>query len=268
MTEVVTRAAGSGHQEARLTLFFVLTFALAVPFWALGYATEFELLPGLPVAALSFVCPGLAAVIVARREGGSAGVNALLKRAFDYKRIEGKGWYAPVLLLNPAIFLVSYMVQEIAGMPVPAPQVSLLSVLLLSATFFAAGLGEELGWSGFAIDPLQNRCGALRASVLLGAVWAIFHFVALEQAHRSLEWISWWSLWTISARVIMVCIYNSTGKSVFGMALYHASSNVSWQLFPIHGSFFDPRVTGIITTFVAILAAAFWDPRRAHAPES
>jgi uncharacterized protein len=249
--------AGMSRRESPLA-FFLLTFALAVPFWLLSGVINIQLLPGLPLAALMFVCPGLAALILVRRESGPEGAKALLKRAFDYERIKAKAWYAPILLLNPAISVLSYAVLRLIGTPVPVPQIPILTTLALCVVFLVGALGEELGWSGYAIDPMQSRLGALRASLLLGAVWAGFHFVALAQAHRSVEWIAWWTLWTVSARVIMVWLYNHTSKSVFGAALFHAASNVCWQTFPIHGSFFDPRVTGLITAVVAVLATGVW----------
>jgi len=85
--------------------------------------------------------------------------------------------------------------------------------------------------------------------ILIGAVWAVWHFIPLLQAHRSMEWIAWWSLGTISLRVIMVWIYAQSGRSVFGMALFHAMINLCWQLFPINGSYYDPLVFGLL---------AFW----------
>ena len=30
------------------------------------------------------------------------------------------------------------------------------------------------------------------------------------------------------------------------MTLFHAMINLCWQLFPIHGSYFDPRLNGLI----------------------
>ncbi len=240
--------------------FFLLTFVLAMPFWLLGGVIKIQLLPGLPVAALMFVCPALAALILVRRESGPEGAKALLKRAFDYERIKAKAWYAPILLLNPAISMFSYAVLRLIGTPIPAPPIQILTTFALCVVFLIGALGEELGWSGYAIDRMQGRLGALRASLLLGALWAGFHFVALAQAHRSVEWIAWWTLGTVSARVIMVWLYNHAGKSVFGAALFHAAFNVCWQTFPIHGSFFDPRVTGLITAVVAVLATAVWRP--------
>jgi membrane protease YdiL (CAAX protease family) len=241
--------------------FFALTFALAVPFWALGTTTSLQLIPGLPIAALMFVCPGLAALILAGRDGGSAGVKALVARAVDYRCIKAKKWYTLILFLNPGIFVLSYVVLRLTRIPVPVPQIQILPTLTLCALFFISALGEELGWSGYAIDPMQNRWGAVPAGLLLGAVWALIHFVPLLQVHRSLAWIAWWSLWTVSARVIMVWLYNNTGKSVSAATLYHAASNVCWQVFPVHGSFFDPRVTALITTLVAATVTVAWRER-------
>jgi uncharacterized protein len=247
----------AGEQRSpSLFAFFLLTFALAVPFWVFGAKNEHQLLPGLPVAALMFACPGSAALILVTREQGAKGARALLVRAFDYKSITPKIWYAPLLLLNPTIFVLSYAVLNVLGRPAPTPNIQILPAFALCLVFFVAALGEELGWSGYAIDPMQYRWGELRASLLLGAIWAALHFVPLSHADRSLVWISWWSLWTVAQRVIMVRIYNRTRKRILGTILLHASTNVSWQLFPIHGSFFDPSVTGLITTFAAILMIA------------
>ena len=258
----LSQAGGPRVQPGRSPLtFFFLVFALAIPFWVFGAMTGLQLLPGLPVAALMFVCPAIAALILAHRENGVAGAKALLKRAYDCKRIRAKVWYAPILLLYPCVMVLSYGVMQFAGTPVPAPPIVALTALLLCAGFFVGALGEELGWSGYVIDPLQNRWSALQASLVLGLIWAVFHFIALAEAHRSVAWIAWWSLGTVAARVIIVWLYNNTGGSVFATALFHTTLNVGWQLFPIDGSYFDPRITGSITAFVAAIIIVLWGPR-------
>ncbi len=241
--------------------FFLLVYALAIPFWLTGAATGIELLPGLPVAALMFVCPVTAALILVYRENKTAGLTALLKRSFDYKRIRAKVWYAPILFLMPSVMVLSYGLMRLMGSPLLVPQFPVLVALGMLVAFFIAALGEELGWSGYAIDPMQDRWDALQASILLGLVWAVWHIVPLVQAHRSPAWIAWWSLGTVAARIIMVWLYNNTGKSVFGVALFHAISNVCWQLFPIHGSYFDPRLNGLIMALVAAIVTVVWGHR-------
>lgn len=43
--------------------FFVLVFALSIPFWAAGALTARQLLPALPIRALGFLCPLAAALL-------------------------------------------------------------------------------------------------------------------------------------------------------------------------------------------------------------
>lgn len=252
--------AAAWRRRSPLT-FFLLVFGLTIPFWVLGTLTGIELLPGLPVAALATFCPALAAAILIFRENKAAGVIELLKRACDAERVHARIWYAPTLLLTPVVMTVSYLVLRLMGVPVPAPHITLVSALTLFLIFFIGALGEELGWSGYAIDPMQQRWGALAASIILGLIWAIYHLIGLAQAHRSLEWIAWWSLGTVAARTVMVWLYNNTGSSVFVAALFHTTINVTWQLFPTNGSFYDPRVTGLITALVAVIIIAVWGPR-------
>jgi len=83
---------------------------------------------------------------------------------------------------------------------------------------------------------------------------------ALE-AYRSLAFIAWWSPGTVASRVIIVWLYNNTGRSVFVAALFHTMMNLTWQLFPVGGSYYDPRVTGLITLVVVIVVVVMWGPR-------
>lgn len=238
--------------------FFVLAFALQIPFLVVGAVTGLTLLPGLPVAALAAFCPGAAAAILVYRESKFVGVLALLKRSLD---LRSKIWLGPALLLMPLVMVLSFVVLRASGVPVPTPQIGLVPTVSLCVAFFVAALGEELGWSGYATDPLQARWGALLAGILLGLVWAVYHYVALAQVNRSLSWVAWWSLWTVALRIIIVWLYNNSGKSVLAATLFHTTINVTWQLFPVQGSYFDPRVTGLITVVVATLAVVGWGPR-------
>lgn len=131
----------------------------------------------------------------------------------------------------------------------------------LCAAFFVGALGEELGWSGYAIDPMQARWGALRASIVLGLIWAVYHYLGLAQANRSIAWVAWWSVGTVASRVIITWLYNNSGKSVLAAALFHMTINVTWQLFPVNGSYYDPSVTGLILAAVAAIVVVGWGAR-------
>ncbi len=200
----------------------------------------------------------LAAIILVYRQDKKAGVVVLLKRAFDIQRIKNTWWYAPILLIMPLAMMLSFWVQRLTGVPVPNPQIVIVQALGLCVGCFIGALGEELGWSGYATQPMQERLGALKASLLLGLFWAVYHYIGLAQAHRSVEWIARWTLYTVSARVILVWLFNHTGRSVFGMILFHMTINVTWLLYPVGNSFFDPHVTGLILAALAASVVIVW----------
>jgi membrane protease YdiL (CAAX protease family) len=237
--------------------FLVLVFVFSIPFWLLGNVYPVQLLPGLPIGALVVFAPALAGVIMAYRSGHLPAVRNLLGRLFDLNRIRNKHWYFVFVLFNPAIAILVYGVMRAIGRSLPQPSPLTFAVVPMFASFFVAALSEEIGWTGYATESLQRRWGTLVSGVLLGLVWAAFHLVVLTQANRSLGWIAWWSLGTVSLRTLMVWLYDNAGRSVFAAAVFHTMINLSWQLFPVNGSFYDPRFFSLITlcATVAILAA-------------
>lgn len=233
-----------------MAAYFGLVSLLTAPFWVLGALVNEELLPGLPIAALAVVCPTLAAALLSFHEGGRAKVLELLGRGVDFRG--GGRWLIPAILINPALFGIAFILARQLGAEIPNPTPSALSALALFALFLPAALLEELGWSGYALDRLQERAGPVSAALSLGVFWALWHIPALLQVGRSLEWIAWWCLWTVSVRIIMVWLYNWSGASVMAVALYHATSNLCWQIYPVNGSHFDPRLSGLIALALAV----------------
>ena len=123
--------------------------------------------------------PAIAASVLVYGETGIAGVAALLRRAFDYQRIGAKVWYVPTLLLMPGVMVLAYGLMRVMEWPLPAlPRVPVAPALGMFLVFFVPALGAELGWSGYALDPLQDRWGALHAGVLLRVAWAAWHVVS------------------------------------------------------------------------------------------
>jgi membrane protease YdiL (CAAX protease family) len=241
--------------------FFVLVFALSIPFWLLGAVTGLPLMPGLSVSALMTFCPTAAALILLCRENKAKGAVELLRRSFDFRRNTRARWYLPVLLLMPAVSGVVYMLMRWMNLPLPDQQVSVVGFVLMSIGFFIGALGEELGWSGYALEALQARWNALQASAILGLVGVVWHLVPLLLLHRSPTWIAWWCLYAMAARIVIVWLYNNTGRSVFAVALFHATLNLTYMLFPIYGSHFDMRLGGLVMALAAALVTAGWGSR-------
>jgi membrane protease YdiL (CAAX protease family) len=235
--------------------FFALVVALTIPFWLLSFATGAELLPKLPVAAFAVICPAAAALFLCWREGGMQDVRALLARLGQFRFREGAPYYVLAFLIPVLAALASYVWLRSRGVPIPAPDISPASVFLLLALFLPGAICEELGWTGYALDPLQRRYGAAFAALIIGAVWAFWHVPALLQAGRDWSWIAWWCLGTICTRVIMVRLYNAMRASVPVAILMHIAGNLAWQLFPVHGSYYDPKTMGILLFAIAAVVS-------------
>jgi len=252
-------------QSKRFLGYFLLVFVLSTPFWLLGAQSDDawrQAIPiNLPISALMVVCPLIAAAILVYREQGSAGVKTLLRKALDYKRISDKRWYVPTLLLMPLITFASYALMRVVGMPLPEPHIPLLMIPVLFVPFLVAAVSEEAGWQGYAFEPMQARWGALRASLALGVVWALWHVIPYFQAQQAPAWILWQCLNLVALRVLIVWIYNNTGQSVFAASLAHAMSNVSVFLFPNFGSHYDPFVAFIVTCIIAFFIGFAWGPQ-------
>jgi uncharacterized protein len=257
------RIISSSADKSHLPKFFLLVFVLSIPFWLVDVLTQMPKgIPiNLPTSSLMAFNPLIAALILTYRYKKSAGIKDLVKKAFDYKRIKRKRWYVPTILLMPAMLFLSYLVMYLVGLPLPQPNISFLFVLILFPLFFVTALGEEAGWLGYAIDPMQERWGALYASIILGIVWGLWHLGGYIQTNNGLEWAIWQFLGSIPLRILITWIYNNTGKSIFAGILFHAMINVSEFSFPNYGSHYDPFISAIIFTAVAAIVVFLWSPK-------
>ena len=245
--------------------FFLLVFAFSIPFWILGaVAVDLtKVLPiKLPISSLMTFCPLLAAMVLVYKESKLYGVKQLLNRAFDFKRVKEKTWFIPIIFLMPFITLLSYWFMNIAGVSMPDPQTPLFAALIFFFIFFIGAIGEEIGWMGYVIDPLQNRWGALKAGIILGTIWAIWHIIPYHQAHQTPRWIVWQCISTVALRIIIIWFYNNTGKSVFVAVLFHTMINVSMFLFPNYGSHYDPFVGAMFLVLTVVIIVFLRERKR------
>jgi len=245
-------------------LFFILVYALSIPLWALNVIYPIHLpVDNLPVTDIvATFTPLIAASILMYREEGLSGVKNLLKRTFDYRRITKKAWYIPIILLMPAIYVLTYGIMRLAGLPVPAVWSPPLLTPLLFVAFFFAAAGEELGYTGYATDPMQARYTALTASLIIGLIHAIWHVPSAASIGYTLGLYIWGVIVLgVSFRILTVWIYNNTGKSVFAAILFHAVTNTGRSIFPGSRSAFelyDGAIGYGLIAIVTVIVVYLW----------
>lgn len=158
----------------------------------------------------------------------------------------------------PTIALFSYFYKHINHKNEYGTSFSVIEISIFFILYFIGAMGEEIGWSGFATEPLQNKFGTLKASVILGSVWAIWHIVPYIQMSKTATWILLQCLSTVLLRVIMFWIFNNTGKSVFAMILFHTTINLSPYLIPNNGVNFEPIVLLLALLLLTVLISYLW----------
>ncbi len=215
--------------------FFLIIYGLSIPLWLIERFIDVKGLPlNIPITdILAAFTPLIAATILIYKEEGKLGMSKLFKRIFDFNKIEKKEWYLPTVFLPFLIY--SLIFSSIYSLKLPFSisfQETFLSSSILFLFFFIGAIAEEVGYMGYAIDPMQERFGALKAAILMGIPWAIWHYPSIIQQGHDAIWIAWGTLGTVAVRVIIVWIYNNTGKSLFACILFHTLLNVGRVLYP------------------------------------
>lgn len=224
-----------------LLTYFVLTFGLTWACWIpLATSNAFNDF-GPPSPLLLFwplgnIIPSLVGILLTALFGGKNGLGEVFRRLGRVR--VAFTWYAVVLLLVPVLLFVAIGVNTLLGGATIAYAWSSLIALLVLA-LLVTGLGEELGWRGFALPRLQARQKALPASLLLGVMWGLWHLPLLIADGvvplTSLGIVNFliFDLTITALAVLFTWVYNNTNGSLFLMVLFHTVATAATDLFLI-----------------------------------
>ena len=231
--------------------YFLLTFAYSWIIWipsvldGLGIDLPFNVADySMVVVIIGAFAPLLAAITLIGRKDGWVGIKALLARAIDFHI---KPIYLVIAIGLPlVIHVISHYLSLAVGLDVaqtlfPA-EISVSPVLLAIPYFFLmliiGGGQEEFGWRGYAQEPLQEKIGVIPASLLIGAIWGLWHLPLwfmggdLHSAYSFFAFV----IMTTSISLIYAWLYNASGKKLVVVLIFHAMNNTAAPLLPfLHG---------------------------------
>lgn len=218
--------------------FFLLAFILALPAYILvGLASKniiFSSEMAFAFVPLMALAPIGAALILTFKENGWDGAKELLGRSFDRKRVDKKIWYVPTLFLPPILVILALGVAVLTGLPLVDALFPLVALPVAFLLFFIGASGEQVGWMGYAFEPMQDQWNAFKAALLLGLIWALWHiplyiFLIVDPVLIAAQLLS-----VVAIRFLLVWLFNNTGKSVFIAILFHAVYNVTLGVLPVN----------------------------------
>jgi len=258
-----------------IVAFFILAMVLGAGFVSLVVQSN---LP--PVIALaSVLSASIAGIIMTAVEDGRSGLKLMLSRLLIWKVGIGY-WLSAFLFLVPTILIGSMFNPLFNGDPLSTgnikPAFEIVPMFILF--FIIAGLGEELGWTGYLTPRLQARYSALTSSVIRAMLCGIWHlplFLYSRLDPPSLTgfpypgWIAQKGfLVAIGACILLFLlpwsilygwIFNNTGGSLLLVAILHGSE--IWVAYWMVSAGIDPSNLdnywgyGAVLVVVAIIIA-------------
>lgn len=253
-----------------LVSFFLLAIGLTWIFMIIDALGSHGIIPfrlPLPLMIVMGYMPTLAALLITAETKGRAGVSALLRKLLIWR--VGLRWYGFAIFGLPVIYIVAVLIyNQFSGLPaisilspdLPAFHSPIELVPQIVILFLVLGIvnGEELAWRGFALPRLQAKYSALTSSLILGAIWTIFHlplFFTASGTSQADQSFPNFMVSTVALTILFTWMYNNTRGSVLMAYLLHASANTWTRVLPIDhaSSTLSWLVTGLIVLTAALV---------------
>lgn len=170
--------------------------------------------------------PNFAAMIVVGLTEGRKGIQNLLKQFFRWK--VGLRWWLVTLILPVILAVLSIGAVKLSGgemIGAEGKDFTHIFFLRFMFSLTTGSIGEEAGWRGFALVRLQKHMGALKASLLIGLVWAFWHTPMWVIRGLSYDYIFNFFLACIGLSIFYSWIYNQSQGSLLLVALAHNLTN-------------------------------------------
>ena len=184
----------------------------------------------LPFAVMAMIAgPSLSGLLVIGVAGGRAAMREFFSSLRRW-RVGGR-WYAAAVLTAPALMagiLLPLSLFSSQFLPRIVTSVDRGVVLITGLTIaLAAGVFEEVGWTGFAIPALRARHGMLATGLIVGVAWAAWHLLvavwALGPSPGAVVATSYALdplLFLTAFRVLMVWVYDRTHSVLLAMLMH------------------------------------------------
>ena len=222
------RAAATGHPVAAYFLVaFILSWGLQATMARQGIRLD------APDAALWLLLitlsPATAAVVVARLGQDRHARTAFLARLRTWK--VPMRWYAigaVVAAVAGLTGVVSFLL--VGGRVSPQPAILAMVPVIMIAGFF-----EEMGWRGFALPGLLARMAPLPASLLLGAIWGIWHTPSqlFDPSPGTLAMVAIYVSQTIGLSILLTWLFLHSRGSILAAAVLHTAWNTVGLVLPV-----------------------------------
>ena len=252
--DLAVNRRGARRAVGATVWFVILAYALSWSWWIpLAISpTIVDQGQGWPTHLIGLMGPALAAVIVTGCSEGRAGVGDLWSRVVRWR--VGWAWYG-VIVATAALAVIPL----ITGSDLSAADFVLYSgapsagLAVVLYVFVVNGLGEEIGWRGFLADRLLQNTSQGRAALIVWPIWGLWHlplfWIVANFRDFGVGGTIGWAVGLGFGSVVLTWLYQSAGRSILIVALWHTAYNFTTATEAAGG------ITAAVATAAVILAS-------------
>jgi membrane protease YdiL (CAAX protease family) len=136
----------------------------------------------------------------------------------------------------------------------------------------STALGEEIGWRGFLVPEVSKTCSYTKTSLIVGFIWAFWHFPILIFADYNSGTPAWFGLTCFTVMVVSISFvftwFRLKSNSLWTGAMLHASHNLFIQRFFTPMTVYNPHTKyfidefGVVVPVICLLIAIYFWSRR------
>ena len=254
-------------KQRHLITFFTLSFLFSWVVWA--YMIFFDIPDNLYIWILFLGAfgPTFAAIYLVHRHENSASIKDFWIRTVSITRISWK-WYFFIFLIYPAILIFGFFIYSLFGGTSPGADDFIGGLntagdylFLIFMMMLGGPIAEELGWRGYALDPMRKKSGLIYASLLLGLIWIIWHFPLffVEGSSQNAKGFGIafysWCIQLIANSFIFTLVYFNTRRSILSAILLHFFANV---LYPPNLESTGEIIFTFVRVAVIVIIIIYW----------
>ncbi|MBC2735448.1 MAG: CPBP family intramembrane metalloprotease [Desulfobacteraceae bacterium] len=241
--------------RSQLVLFVVVSYSILWFLFVIGKFFEIPFtydprkLGGLLVLA-GVPASSIGAAIAVLMVNGSGGLHQLLKRSFQWRF--NPIWYIAAIS-TPLLIAAASTITSIWIADIETPNNWFAPSMPLGVMVFILiydGLGEEIGWRGFALPELQKRLGSLGGSIMVGILWALWHLPLFftpgsnQYGDSLIPYLYVLTCWTI---VMALFVGKARGSILPGILIHESANFVSFAFhYPRHYVLFFWGIAALI----------------------
>jgi len=217
--------------------FYILTISISWSYWLALLARGEQVHPGSTATHLpGLMGPMIAAVVVTWVAFGRAALLDFLRSAVILPRPRLRN---ALLALSP-VFIggATFLALAATGTPLPSFEefgaypgtpAGTPFLLLLVVVLVLNGYGEEAGWRGFATRILAPRLGKFRATLVVAALWMVWH-LPLFWLNANMQALVGpvllgWVFGILCAAFLLAGLYFASKNSILVVAIWHTLYN-------------------------------------------